>query len=638
MKPTGQARQAFIVLFLVSMGFGLVAVPFLMGAADSWDMVGHLAHAQMQREMLPQLVFWNPYFYSGYEQFTAYPPLLSLSVALLSLPLGLVVAFKVVTFVSWVALPVSIYFLGRGLLDTRLAVVGTVITALLLVLWPQQIGGTFFSTLVVGNVANALGLVLFVLCLGCIVRGDDRRAIPLLALLCVTHMIAAVIMSVFIGAKLLRERRGWSLVLGYGMAAFWLLPALLDTFRDISTHDDYPLTFLEYGAFLALFVGYLVYRRRDPGRQIDFLVLALGILFFVVGVLRHVSVELWEAVPMHFHRVKVYSLVVMVPVFLRLVGDRRGVTTEKQSSSTWMSAMGLLTMVVIIAGAFGKPYVFSAPYQPPAVVVEGDRVLTVEEIPEVPHWHNFRHHLADQGHMVGKGLFIEASPDAPFLLSLEQILDREHQVPLRWGIDWDSRAMGDPNVVGRVPFLLDVFGIQAVVTDRPLASGSLGIPGGVVDGYTVIERPEQSLVDVPKYPIKFSGGPLGDAEWSALFRSWFLGGDELLVVDTQPFATSGTGTARLAGYENHYNSLEVEVDAAEPVPVHVKMGYSDKWHAYADGRELPVFRVTPNNMLVVAPGSFELHFEPLNRFNWAGLLISILSVAGWGYLVRRDTV
>ena len=197
-------------------------MPFLMGSADSWDMVGHLSHAQMQREMLPQLVFWNPYFYSGYEQFTSYPPLLSLLVALLSLPLGLVPAFKVVTAVSWVSLPVALYFLYHGLLDKRRALIGTTVTALILVLWQQQIGGTFFSTLVVGNVANVMGLVFFVLCLGFVLRNDFGRAIPLLALLAITHMIAGVVMSLFIGSKLLLERRGWSLLLGYGIAAFWL--------------------------------------------------------------------------------------------------------------------------------------------------------------------------------------------------------------------------------------------------------------------------------------------------------------------------------------------------------------------------------------------------------------------------------
>ena len=78
--------------------------------------------------------------------------------------------------------------------------------------------------------------------------------------------------------------------------------------------------------------------------------------------------------------------------------------------------------------------------------------------------------------MVSKGLFIEASPDAPFLLGLEQILDGEHQVPLRWGIDWDSRVMADPDVVDRAPFLLDVFGIQSIVTNRDLVEFKLGVP------------------------------------------------------------------------------------------------------------------------------------------------------------------
>jgi hypothetical protein len=638
LNPFRQTRESTVVLLLLSLSFGVISIPFLMGAADSWDMVGHLAHAQMQRQMLPQLVFWNPYFYSGYEQFTAYPPLFSLLVALVSIPLGLVSAFKLVTAISWMALPASLHFLYRGILDNRRALVGTTISTLILVLWPQQIGGTFFSTLVVGNVANALGLVFFLLCMGFVLRGDLRRAIPLLALLTITHMIAAVVLSLFIGAKLLLERRGWVLLLGYGMAAFWLMPALLDTFRDVSTHDDYPLAVFEYAAYVVLVTGYLWYRRRSEDRGLDFLVVGLAVLFFLVGVLRHLSMDLWQSVPMHFHRVKVYSLVVMVPVFLRMISGRRRQESETRNGSIWMPAMSLLAGVIIVIGAFGKPYVFRQPYEPPELEIAGERVMTVEELPKVPYWHNFRYHLASLGHMVSKGLFIEASPDAPILLSLEQILDREHQVPLRWGIDWDSRVMADPDVEGRIPFLLDVLGIQAIVTDRALASESVGIPGPAAVGYTVIERPDQNLVDRPEYPIKFSGGPSSHRHWQTLTRQWFLEGSELLVVDSASFATSGQGSARLASSDLHYNTLEIEVDATEPIPVYVRMGHSDKWHAYSGGAELSVYRVTPNNLMVLTSEDFELHFEPLNRFNWAGLAVSILSLMGWGVFARREAI
>lgn len=630
-----QSLEVPLVLVLLTFGFGVVSVPFLMGAADSWDMVGHLSHAQMQKEMFPQIVFWNPYFYSGYEQFTAYPPLFSLLVALLSFLLGLIPAFKGVTVLSWVALPAAVYFMYRGVLDYRRALVGTVITALILVLVEQQIGGTFFSTFVVGNVANALGLLLFILCLGFVLRDDFRHTIPLLALLVLTHMIASVVMSVFIGSKLLLERRGWILFLGYGMAAFWLIPALLDTFHEISAHDDFPLSPFEYLAYVGLLIGFILYRRKSKDRQIDFLVLTLAILFFLVGVLRHLSMELWEMVPMHFHRVKIYSLVVMVPVILRMIPRASWWRSESRTGSVLLPAMSLLASGILIVGAFSKPLVFRQPYEPPGLEIEGMRVFTVEDIPEAPYWHNFRYHLETLGHMVSKGLFIEASPDASFLLSLEQILDQKHEVHLRWGIELDSRVMADPDVIGRAPFLLDVFGIQAVATDRPLVDAALGVSGAAANDYAVIERPDQELVDVPRYRIQFSGGPSSDRDWRTLASQWFLQGGELLVADAAPMDTSNSGSARIASTENHFNSLRIAVDATEPVPVNIRMGYSTKWHAYADGRRLPVYRITPNNLLVMANQDFELRYEPLNGVNWAGLLVAIVSLIGYGLIVLR---
>jgi len=633
-----KSPETSLVLLLLTLAFGVVSGPFLLSQADSWDMVGHLAHANMQREMLPELIFWNPYFFSGYEQFTVYPPLLSLLVAVLSFPLGLVSAFKLVTVLAWMALPAALYYLYRSLLGSRGALIGTTIASLILVLLPQQIGGTFFSTLVVGNVANALGLVLFTLCLGSILRDDFKKAIPLVALLVITHMIAAVVLSLFIATKLLVERQGWTLLLGYGMAAFWLMPSLLGTFRDISTHDDYPLTVFEYIVYLVLLIGYLFYRRRSPDRRFDSLVLALGILFFLVGVLRHLSVELWQAIPMHFHRVKVYSIVVMVPVFLRMIPEPKSSESGARAKSMLLRVTGLLASVVIVVAALAKPHVLGPPYEAPELKVDGNRVLTVEGIPEVPYWHNLRHLLATEGHGVSKGLFIEASPDAPFLLSLEQFLDREHRLPLRWGIDWVSSLPADGHIEERVRFLLDVFGIQSIVTNRSLVSADLGVSGASSGRYFVIERADQAMVSHAGYPIKFSGGPLSDRDWQTLTRQWFQAGAEILVVDAAPLEFSGRGSADLVGPEKHFNTLAISVDATEPIPVLIRMGYSDKWRAIAGERELPVYRVTPNAMLVVAQEDFELHFEPLNGLNWIGLIVSILGLIGYGVVVRSDAV
>jgi hypothetical protein len=411
---------------------------------------------------------------------------------------------------------------------------------------------------------------------------------------------------------------------------------LLDTFRDVSTHDDYPLTVVEYGLYAIMLIGYLAVRRRRPDRNLDFLVLASGILFFLVGVLRYLAPSLWLAVPMHFHRVKVYALVVLVPLLVWLLPKRGGDRTTAVTRVVGLPVLSALAVAILVVGAFIKPHVFRPSWRPPELTIEGVRVLTVERIPEVPYWHNFRHHLADEGHLVSKGLFIEASPDAPFLLSLEQILDRDHQLPLRWGIDWSPQVMAAPDVIDRIPFLLDVFGIQAVATDRPLATDRVGTPGSAAGEYRVFERPSQSLVDVPAWPIKFSGRRSTDREWQALTRQWFLAGDELLVIDGVPRALARSGRARLAGEQRHFNVLDIDVEASEPVPVSIRMGYSDKWRAYAASGELPVYRVTPNNMLVVAAEDFELRYEPLNGFNYLGLLIAVLSLIGWFRLRAPD--
>ena len=197
--------------------------------------------------------------------------------------------------------------------------------------------------------------------------------------------------------------------------------------------------------------------------------------------------------------------------------------------------------------------------------------------------------------------------------------------------------MGDPADSARVLFLLDLFGVQSIVTDRSLISPVPGIQGASGGGYVVVERPTQPLVDVVDYPLKFSGGPLDDRSWQALVRQWFRSGEQILVVDGPPFVAPERGSATLASSDNHFNSLSISVEAEAPTSVLIRMGHSRKWRAWTQDGQLPVHRVTPNNMLVVADEDFELHFQPLDGRNWAGLLISVLSVCGYGFLLRRET-
>ena len=624
-------RLVTLVLVALTVAFGLTALPLVLGSADRWDMVGHTFHAWLQREMLPQLIFWNPYFYSGYEQFAAYPPLLSLLVAVVSLPLGLTAAFKLVVTASWVALPGAIYFMYRGLLSPRLAAAGTGIACILLVLIPQQIGGTFFSTFVVGNVANTLGLVLFLFCLGLVIRERYKAAIPLLALLILTHMIASVVLSLFVGMKLLFDRRAALMALGYGLAACWLVPALFDSFRRVRAHDDYFLGSTEYLLYSLFFAAYLLFRVKTRDARWDFLVLGVLIIFILNGVLWHVARGLWQAIPMHYHRLKLYPLLILVLISLGMAFRQR-----KRPADWMLVGWTTVVAVVIVFGALTKPLVESPAYEPPDLQISGTRVMTVEQLPEAPYWHNLRHHLARAGHLVAKGLFIEASPDGSFYLGLEQILQRDHRVAVWWGIDWDAQTLQDERFVDHLPFLLDLFGIQAVVADVSLSPGWAN-PGSspiVVDGYTITERPKQQLVDVPDYSIRPTGSFLADRDWRELSRQWFLSRSSEIVVEGPELELTGPGRARLGGHTRHYNTLHIKVDAAQPAPVYIRLGYSSKWHAYAGDKELPVYRATPNNMLVVADRDFELRYESLNTFNWLGLLITAISAIGY-VVVRR---
>lgn len=630
---------AILGVALVTFAYGVAALPFLVGPADSWDMVGHVFHASLQRELLPQPVFWNPYFFSGYEQFVAYPPLLSLLVAWGSLAIGLIAAFKAVVVLSWLALPGALYFFHRGILPPGPAAAGSALTSLLLVVIEQQIGGTFFSTFVVGNVANTLALLLFLIGLGLLLRQRYRAAVPVFALLLLTHMIAGITVSLVLACKLLFDRRVMSLALAYGLASFWLLPALFDSFRNVRPQDDYPLSGVEILAYLGCLGSYAIFRVLGGDGRHDFLALSIGLIFLLTGVLRLLAPGLWQAIPMHHHRLKVYALAAAVPLaLLVLEAGWRAARRDRGSPGTgarWISAaVGAAAAALIVPAGWATPFLRHPPFAPPPLEIEADKVLTVESLPTAPHWHNLRHWLAHRGHLVAKGLFVEASPDGPFYFDLEQMLHARHELPLWWGIAWDADAARDERFVEHLPMLLDVFGIQAIVTDQPLSIATAGSPPH--REFAVIERPGQPLVDVPDYPLRFTRRRLSERQWLELIRSWFLERRRELIVNGDAEEPSTAGTARLIEQHRHYNVMRIAVDARRPVAVYIRMGYSTKWKAFtADHRRLPVYRASPNNLVVIADQDFELRFEPLNGFNRLGITLSLVSLLAYGGWLLR---
>ena len=196
----------------------------------------------MRHHLLPnlRLTGWAPDWYSGFPAYHFYFPLPSLLIALLSFVLPYGVAFKLITVLGLVTLPLSAYAFGR-LAGMRFPGPAMVSLATLPFLFDRGFtiyGGNIPSTLA-GEFAFSISLSFALLFLGLVARGLDTGknrglAAVVLALTGLSHLLPTVFAVV--GACLLyllrpgRARLKFLAgLLGGGalIAGFWSFPFLM---------------------------------------------------------------------------------------------------------------------------------------------------------------------------------------------------------------------------------------------------------------------------------------------------------------------------------------------------------------------------------------------------------------------------
>ncbi len=209
------------------------------------DTGAHVALAWfLKTDLLPHLhvTGWDPGAYDGFPLFTFYFPLPDLLAALFGFVVPFTVAFKLVTILGSLTLPVAAWAFGRlaGLERPRPAVLAV---ATLPYLFDQTwtiYGGNLYSTMA-GEYAYSLGLSAGLVFLGLVIRGmrtGRHRAVAavLLAFIVLCHIIAALLALAGVGVAFLVlgpswRRLWWGItVVGTGglLVAFWALPFVFE--------------------------------------------------------------------------------------------------------------------------------------------------------------------------------------------------------------------------------------------------------------------------------------------------------------------------------------------------------------------------------------------------------------------------
>lgn len=642
-------KEHYWIIIFTLLFIGL-AIPFLQSDANHWDMVGHKFSAEMQKEMFPNTYFFNPYFFTGVDEFTSYPPLFSWLVMLISFITGIEFAFKAIIFLSWITIPFAFAYYAKSIQNKKQATLSLAIFSIYLITTIQHIGVTYLSTFLVGNVANALAMPFFLITIGALLRKNYKLAIFTAIPVFLSHYIATIVLSVFLLINFFFDKETLKMGFSYGIAAIWLLPAILTIKANIKTHDDYLLGFIELGFFLLFFIAYYIFTLlKKENKYLNIFFFIFTIFSFEYITLNYFPI-LWQSIPMHYHRLKIYAISIGLPLFILVLNNiweelkkelkktrLHKITTIENWNKTKKTIYSISIIAIILYLAFfgySSADLINDKFVPQNITITGARIMTVDSFENPVYFnHNQRYALAEKNNMILKGLFVEASPDSPMIFALEQKLKTNGTI-YRWGVNAPLLAVINNETMNQPSeFYLDLFGAQYIISKEEVNLKN-DYSQTQFGNYTVTKLPTTNLVEVPKYNISFINTQ-NEYEWNDYLNEWYKSSNKIVVELKSKIQSNISqdykekGYAELINQEDNYNELKIKVESKDNsiLPVYIKFLYSKNWEARTqDGQVLPIYRATPNNMMIFTNQDFTLKYNGFNTKALAGLIITIISI------------
>ncbi|HVA75551.1 MAG TPA: phosphomannomutase/phosphoglucomutase [Acidimicrobiales bacterium] len=318
----------------------------------------------VKRALLPhlRLTGWAPDWYDGFPALTFYFPGPIVAIAVLSYVIPYNIAFKLVTVVGLLTLPIAAWAFGRL---ARMRYPGAVILAVATV--PFMFGREF--TIYGGNIAStmagefcfSISLSLALLFLGLVIRGLEtgrHRALAAVVLAGVGVCHILPLLFAVLGAIVLtlmrfdRHRLKWILpvlVSGGALIAVWALPFELRLpyatdmgYEKVTTYMATLFPAKDFWLFALAGVGALLslLRRNRVGTFLTIMAVLSAVIFRVAPQYR-----LWNARVLPFWYVSLYLLagVAFLEVGLILA---EGITQEPRARPNATIPLGMVTLVL----------------------------------------------------------------------------------------------------------------------------------------------------------------------------------------------------------------------------------------------------------------------------------------------------
>jgi len=313
MKYTKVIRfLAILLIFACLYGFLLKNIPwnlvFSSTTISGGDTGSHNYVVWYSHEIFPKLKWWSPDWYAGFPFLYFYPPLLYYLNDILSFIIPLNIAFKIITLLGTLLLPLAVY-LCLYFLDLQFPIpsLGAVLSLGYLFLEKFSIyGGNIPSTLA-GEFSYSFGFALFFIFIGLFFRDLKRKkfsfkTIILLALMVLVHPFSVIVASlvgglVFLWSLLKKETKQifWFLITIFGLAfcltAFWSLPFIALTgytskmswTKVINLAEIFPQSLIYFEILAGLALLYALIKKDKRVLPLVIVILAASIPFLFLN-------------------------------------------------------------------------------------------------------------------------------------------------------------------------------------------------------------------------------------------------------------------------------------------------------------------------------------------------------------------
>lgn len=301
-----------LLVFACLYGFLIKTIPWHLVFSNTMvsggDTGSHNYVAWYSHEIFPKLKWWSPDWYAGFPFLYFYPPLLYYLNNILSFIIPFNVAFKIITLLGTLLLPLAVY-LCLHLLDFQFPVpsLGAVLSLGYLFLEKFSIyGGNIPSTLA-GEFSYSFGFALFFIFIGLLFRDFKKKNPSFITIIILSSMVLvhpfSVIVAIlvgglmFLGATITREikKTFWLLIKIFGLAfsltAFWSLPFIallgytskMSWTKVINLEEIFPSSLIIFEFLAGIVLIYALIKREKRILPLVYIIVASSIPFLLLN-------------------------------------------------------------------------------------------------------------------------------------------------------------------------------------------------------------------------------------------------------------------------------------------------------------------------------------------------------------------